>query len=112
MVWQKSMSLALVLNKLIKKFPPEERFALQSQIMRSSYSIASNIAEGSSRRSPKAFLQYLEIALGSSFEFETQMILASQLAYLSSGEIESLSDSIVEIQRMLLGLIDKQRSDV
>jgi|GEM_PF-6831476 len=40
------------------------------------------------------------------------MILASQLAYLASAEIESLSDSIVAIQRMLLGLIGKQRADV
>ena len=59
--------------------PNEEKFGLKSQICRAAVSIPSNIAEGSSRNSEIDFKRYLEIALGSAFELETQLIIIQEL---------------------------------
>ena len=53
-----------------------EKFGLANQIQRATVSIASNIAEGSSRTSEKDFAHFLEISLGSSFEVETQLLIS------------------------------------
>lgn len=71
LVWQKGMDLAEEVYAITKGFPVDERYGLQSQIRRCSVSIASNIAEGAGRNSSKEFMHFLSIALGSSFELET-----------------------------------------
>ena len=53
--------------------PDYEKFGLRTQLNRCCVSIASNIAEGTSKRTNKHFLQYLEHSLGSAFEWETQL---------------------------------------
>jgi len=61
------------------KLPNDERFGLTSQINRCSVSIPSNIAEGSGRTSEKEFLHFLNIAISSSYELETQLILVEDI---------------------------------
>ena len=64
---------------LAKSLPKEEKYGLQSQITRAVISIPSNIAEGSCRFSNKEFKRFLEIALGSSFELETQLLYNTRI---------------------------------
>ena len=59
--------------------PSDERFGLISQMNRSSVSVPSNIAEGSGRASDKEFLHFLKIAIASSYELETQLIISNEL---------------------------------
>jgi four helix bundle protein len=61
----------------------EEKYGLRSQISRSAVSIPSNIAEGCSRSSQIDFKRFLEIALGSSYELETQLIIIEELSLIS-----------------------------
>ena len=75
-VWQLAMSISKEVFIATRLFPSEEKFTLISQMMRSAISIPSNIAEGCGRKSNKEFYQYLNISLGSSFELETQLIIA------------------------------------
>nr|WP_320117967.1 four helix bundle protein [uncultured Marinifilum sp.] len=105
-VWQKSMVLVKDIYLLAKQLPQEEKYGLYSQITRATISISSNIAEGSSRHSEKDFKRFLEIALGSSFEVETHLLLIQQLN-LVDDQCSTIIDQICEVQKMLQGLMRK-----
>ncbi len=101
-IWKNSIVIADEIFRLTKTFPKEEIYGLVSQINRSSISISSNIAEGSSR-SNRSFSNFLDIALGSSFELETQIILARNRNYISELEFRELEAQLTEFQRMTTG---------
>ncbi|MGZ3766557.1 MAG: four helix bundle protein, partial [Mucilaginibacter sp.] len=77
-VWKAGIEITKVVFQLTKTFPSEEKYGLISQMIRSAISIPSNIAEGCGRKSNKELHQFLNIALGSSFELETQLIIAKE----------------------------------
>ncbi|PQJ81021.1 four helix bundle protein [Polaribacter porphyrae] len=91
---------------LIEKFPKDERFGLISQISRCSVSIPSNIAEGSSR-SDKSFSHFIDIALGSSFELETQLTIAFKRNYINKEQLTKIEFKIQEFQKMTMGFQNK-----
>ncbi len=92
--------------KLTDNFPKEEKFGLASQINRSSVSIPSNIAEGSSR-SDKSFSHFIDISLGSSFELETQLIIAFKRNYITNNQLKTIEEKIAEFQKMTMGFQNK-----
>lgn len=100
-IWQKSRELVKEVFLLTRIFPDEEKFGLTSQILRSAYSIPSNIAEGSGRGSDKEFVRFLDIALGSAFELETQLILASDINYISESQLGHILNLLQENQKMI-----------
>ena len=103
-VWQKSVDLAVDMYTLTKKFPPEERFGLVSQIRKCAVSIASNIAEGSGRNTSGEFIHFIGIAEGSVNELETQLIISEKLGYITKAELDKSCISISEIRKMLFSL--------
>ena len=105
-IWQEGISLVQITYKIIKSFPDYEKFNLVSQLIRCAVSIPSNIAEGTSKRTDRHFIQYLETSLGSSFEWETQIIVALNENYISQEEFQSLEERIQEIQKMISGFIE------
>lgn len=100
-IWQKSRELVKEVFLLTRDFPAEEKFGLTSQILRSAYSIPSNIAEGSGRNSNREFSRFLDISLGSAFELETQLILATDIHYLSEKKLQHIQSLLQEIQKMI-----------
>jgi len=106
-VWEKSHDLTVDIYLLTKGFPREEQFGLTSQLRKSGSSIAANIAEGCGRGSKPDFVRFLWIAMGSAFEVHQHILLAQALNYLSSVECGELESRIVEIKKMLTGLISK-----
>lgn len=106
-VWQKSIGLTIELYAILSNFPTEEKYGLISQIKRSGISISSNIAEGAGRNSNKEFIHFLGIANGSSYELQTQIIIASNLNLIDQIISESLLNKIDEIQKMIYGFINK-----
>lgn len=79
-------------------------------MQRAAVSIASNIAEGASRDSELEFKHFLEIAIGSSFELETQLTLVQRIGMLSSNDLVAVNEHLQVEQRMLNSLISKIRS--
>ena len=107
LVWQKARFLVKDIYDSTNKFPNSEKYNLISQIQRAAVSIPSNIAEGCGKNSEKELVRYLEIANSSTFELETQIILSNDLEYIKQNDFEILQDKIIEIQKMIFGLIKK-----
>lgn len=106
-VWQESMSLVGEVYNLVQLLPEEEKYALGSQIRRAVVSVPSNIAEGNSRYSEKDFKRFLEIAKGSLFELETQLLICERLGYLQHEQVESALNKSEKIIKMISKLIIK-----
>lgn len=104
-VWGKAYQLTLNVYAASKNFPREEMFGLTSQIRRAAYSIPSNIAEGSGRGTDKELAHFLQIALGSANELEFHLSLSRDLEYIEIDTHRSLESSVLEVQRMIAGLI-------
>jgi four helix bundle protein len=100
-VWQKSRMLVKQIYLLTQKFPVEERFGLVQQIRRAVISIPSNIAEGSGRGTNIDFSRFLDIARGSAFEVETQLILSSNLEYITQEDLEKTNKNLQEIEKLI-----------
>lgn len=109
MIWQKGVFLVEQIYQQTEHFPRIEVFGLVSQMRRAAISIPSNIAEGYRRRHTKEFQQFLNIALGSLGELETQIILAFRLRYLSLEDQNKLCGQVDELVRMIVVLSQKVR---
>ena len=103
LVWQKSVALASKVYNATSELPDDERYGLTRQIRRSAVSVASNIAEGAARGRKAEFIHFLNIARGSLTELETQVLIAANLNMLNAQL--RLEDDIIELGRMLTGLI-------
>ena len=98
------MGLCKLVYDLTAKFPSSEQYGLTSQMRRAVVSIPSNLAEGFSRASRKEFKQFVSIALGSSSELETQLLLAHDLGFGQDEKYRIIYDHINEIRKMLVVL--------
>ncbi len=103
-IWGKGLDLCEEVYEMSKKFPDEEKYGLKSQIRRAAVSIPSNIAEGAGRNSNKEFAQFLSIANGSSYEVQTQIMLARKFNYVNEVETKRVLENLDEIQKMNFGL--------
>ncbi len=83
-IWQKAIDVTAEIYKATASFPKTELYGLTSQIRRSAVSIASNIAEGAGRNTNNDFKHFLSIANGSSYELQTQIVIARKLELISS----------------------------
>ncbi|WP_336960661.1 four helix bundle protein [Chryseobacterium contaminans] len=102
-IWKLSIELADEIYVITNSFPKNEEFGLKSQIRRCTVSVASNIAEGSSRSSNKDFNRFLEISLGSLYELQTQIIISDNRKYIETSKTEEIENKIIELQRMISG---------
>ena len=88
-----------------------EKKGLCDQMQRAAVSISSNIAEGAARSSDADFAHFLDFALGSAFEAETQLTIAKNVGYFDNLDFnidinfQTLMDKIHSIERQLNGLI-------
>lgn len=97
-IWKLGIEIVDDVYSIIGEFPKDEKFGLISQISRCSVSIPSNIAEGSSR-TDKSFSHFIDIALGSSFELETQLIIAYKRNYITKVQLKTFEERIAEFQK-------------
>lgn len=86
-IWKESIAFVKSIYVLTSSMNIDEKFGLISQMNRSAVSIPSNIAEGSGRSSEKEFVRFLDIAISSSYELETQLILVGEIYGVSTDMI-------------------------
>lgn len=106
-VWQKAMNLVTTTYEITLEFPKTEQYCLTDQMRRSALSIPCNIAEGKARNSNKDFIRFLRIALGSLFEFQTQLEIAKNIEYINQEQFQRLWNFSTEIEVMLVSFIKK-----
>jgi four helix bundle protein len=104
MVWQKSMNLVLDVYELSDAYPRYELFGLAAHTRKTATSIPSNIAEGCCRRALPAYVNHLNIAMGSEGELFTQLEVARRRGYVEPAAIEKCFQDLSEVGRMLNGL--------
>lgn len=108
--WRNAHGLVLDIYKLTACFPPEEIYALISQMRRSVVSVTSNIAEGFSRRTAKEKMQFYFIAIGSLTELQNQLLIAKDLNYLTQNDFKRLAQLTIMINKLINGLIKSSQS--
>jgi len=108
-VWKLGMQIASKTYKLVDQLPSEERFGLRSQMTRAAVSIPSNIAEGSARGADKSYKQFLEFALGSTFELETQLLVVEELGMVNAN-VADLKEMITDEQKMLNSFVSRLKA--
>ncbi len=110
MDWQKAMDITDMVFDLYEELPWQKAAELKSQSTRAAISIASNIAEGNSRRSEKDKHRFMEIALGSAFELETQTLTLQRRKWAPKAEVVALLQAIDEEQKMLMSFMAKLKA--
>ena len=103
-VWQRARRLVKSVYELSAAFPDRERFGLTAQLRSAAISICSNIAEGWGRRYPAELIQFLRTANGSLTELETQLILSTDLGYLTTEQADDALNEASILGRQLLSL--------
>lgn len=111
-VWRKSMDLVVLVYRASEGLPRHELYGLTSQIRRAASSIPANIAEGQGRRSKTEFRQFLGNARGSILELDTHLELALRLNYLTQTQYDRINEQLLEVSRILNGLLRSLTSDL
>jgi len=107
-VWKLAKDFAVELYRVTDSFPREEKFGLVSQMNRAAVSVASNIAEGSSRISKKDKAHFYQIAFSSLMEVTSQLLIVRDLGFIENKEYERLRLIIYEISNKLNALRKSQ----
>ncbi|MBO7537963.1 MAG: four helix bundle protein [Prevotella sp.] len=109
-VWQDAVNYATHVYQVTSQLPWFEKKGLCDQLQRAVVSISSNIAEGAGRPTDTEFAHFLDIALGSANEVETQLIISKNLSYITPEQFDLLIVKLVEIQKQLTALISLIRN--
>ena len=110
-VWLDAVAYAAQIYQTTSQMPWFEKKGLCDQLQRAAVSISSNIAEGSAKPSDADFARFLDTALGSAYEVETQLLIANKVGYVDAEKYIELNFGITEIQKQLAGLIRSLRSE-
>jgi four helix bundle protein len=110
LVWQKAHAAVVEIERLVMRIPRRDNAELISQLRRASVSIPGNIVQGSGRASDREFARFLGIALASAGEVEYHLELAADTGRIPRDEFEVRQTELVEIRKMLVGLIRRINS--
>ena len=109
-VWQDAVEYSTKIYQQTDKMPWFEKKGLCDQLQRAAVSISSNIAEGSAKPSDADFARFLDTALGSTYEVETQLLIANKVGYIKDDTYQELLNELIEIERQIAGLVRTLRS--
>ena len=107
-VWRKAHELVLHIYRMTKKYPPDEKYGLASQMRRSALSVAANIVEGFRRISAKESLRFYDIANASLEELRYEVQVARDLEYIMADDLRAANEKLEEVSKMLNSWIRSQ----
>ncbi|ULC58500.1 four helix bundle protein [Flaviramulus sp. BrNp1-15] len=103
-VWIDSKELVKLIYLITKEFPSEEKYGLTNQLRRASISIASNLAEGTSRNTNKDKAHFTTLSFSSLMEVLNQIIIAKELDFLNEENYQIIRLEIEKISNKLNAL--------
>jgi four helix bundle protein len=106
-VWEKAHAFAVDVHRACEVMPRRSGVALTGQLRRAALSISANIVEGTAKDSQAELRRFLIIALGSAAESDYHLLVARDTGLLEPAAHENLSAQVIEIRRMLSGLIKR-----
>ena len=109
-VWQDAVDYATMVYKVTAEMPWFEKKGLCNQLQRAVVSISSNVAEGAGRPTDADFAHFLDNALGSANEVETQLLISKNIGYITEEIFNQLMVNLTGIQKQLTGLIASIRN--
>ena len=101
LAWQKAHAFTILVYKLTRSFPEDERYGLTSQFRRAAISIEANIAEGYKKLGKADKLRFLNISQGSLEECRTSILLSRDLEYINNEQFCVLRDTIENTSKFL-----------
>jgi four helix bundle protein len=104
-VWRKAHALALNVHRTATGIRKPELSSLRNQMVRAAMSIPTNIVEGRGQASERDFCRFLRYAINSCSELEYHTLMARDVRALSANDARSILDQVVEVRRMLFGLV-------
>ena len=105
-VYQKAYQLSMRIFEVSKRFPQEERYALTSQIRRSSRSVCLNLREAwAKRKYPAHFVSKLTDCDGENSETDSSLDYAKDCSYITKQEHQELTGLCTEVGKMLGSMI-------
>jgi len=104
-VWQKCRDIRIVIWRLCKKFPSEERYRLVDQMIRASRSSTANLAEGYGRYHFQENIQFCRQSRGSLYELMDHILTAEECEYINQEQCKDLIDEVASAIRLLNGYI-------
>ena len=110
-IWKEGILLVKEIYEMAALLPVDEKYGLKSQICRAAVSVPSNIAEGASRNSEIEYKRFLEIAMGSLFELETQLIIIDEVKLIHMKNFSSIFELITKEEKMINNLISKLKAN-
>ena len=108
-VWQDSVEYATKIYKITDQMPWFEKKGICDQLRRAAVSISSNIAEGCAKPTDIDFARFLDQALGSAYEVETQLIISFNVGYITIEQNKELIQELNLIQKQITALIRSLR---
>jgi len=103
--WKEGHKLVLMIYKITKSFPLQEKFALTDQMCRAVVSITSNIAEGFSRQGIREKIQFYLMAKGSLTEIQNQLYIARDVKYITAEHFNEICSQTIVVHKLITGLI-------
>src|SRR5690349_8666844 len=102
--WQFAMEFVVTIYAMTRCFPKDELYGLVAQLRRAAVSIPSNIAEGYGRHFAKELHRFINNALGSLLEVETQVELSERLGYITAQVEQKILHESNRLKQILQGL--------
>lgn len=108
-IWHEGMALVSECYELTAAWPKNELFGLTGQVRRAAVSIPCNLAEDRGRGSNAEMARFGQIALGSIYELDTLLQIATDLGFSDVAAITTLRDRLSSLSRQLSSFISKRK---
>jgi len=110
-VWRAAKQFVIDVDRISPRLRGARGRTLRDQLTRASVSIYDGIVEGSGQQSPREFARYIRTSITSADEAEGHLELGRALKLIPQVDCEKLIADVIEIRKMLYGLLKRLDSD-